>query len=99
MSLIRWQPLRELDNLRQQMNHLFDELIHTEPNQSPLPKMTNVAWILTIELQETDTDIILKAQVPGVNAKDIDIQVSSDAVFIAGEHKEETRTQDGEYFI
>lgn len=94
MSLIRWQPLRELDNLRQQMNHLFDQLIHTEPNQSRFPKMTNVAWMPTIELQETDTDIILKAQVPGVDAKDLDIQVSSDAVLIAGEHKEETRTED-----
>lgn len=94
MSLIRWQPLRELDHLRQQMNHLFDQLIHHQPNQSLFPKMTNLTWMPTIELQETDTDIILKAQVPGVDAKELDIQVSSDAVLIAGEHKEETRTED-----
>jgi HSP20 family protein len=93
MSLIRWQPLKDLDNLHQQMNHLFDELIRTESNQSLFPKMMNGTWMPTIELQEAGADIILKAQVPGVDAKDIDIQVSSDAVLIAGEHKEEKRTE------
>ncbi len=94
MSLIRWQPMKELDNLRQQMNHLFDELTHSERHHSLFPTMTDVDWMPTIELQKTDTDIILKAQVPGVDAKDIDIQVTSDAVLIAGEHKEEKQTED-----
>lgn len=94
MSLIRWQPMKELDNLRQQMNHLFDELIHSDRHQNLFPTMPDVTWMPTIELQQTDTDIIVKAQVPGVDAKDIDIQVTSDAVLIAGEHKEEKRTED-----
>lgn len=94
MSLIRWQPMKEVDNLRQQMNHLFDELTHSDRHQNLFSMMTDVTWMPTIELQKTDTDIILKAHVPGVDAKDIDIQVTSDAVLIAGEHKEEKRTED-----
>lgn len=94
MSLIRWQPMKELDNLRQQMNRLFDELIHSDRHQNLFPTMPDVTWMPTIELQQTDTDIIVKAQVPGVDAKDIDVQVTSDAVLIAGEHKEEKRTED-----
>lgn len=94
MSLMRWQPMKELDHLRQQMNHLFDELTHSDRHQNLFPTMTDIDWMPTIELQQTDTDIILKAQVPGVDAKDIDIQVTSDAVLIAGEHKEEKRTED-----
>lgn len=94
MSLIRWQPMKELDNLRQQMNHLFDELTHSDRHHSLFPTMTDVDWMPTIELKKTDTDIILKAQVPGIDAKDIDIQVTSDAVLIAGEHQEEKQTED-----
>jgi hypothetical protein len=36
MSLIRWQPLKEFDLLRQQMNRLFDDLTHGEPTLSQL---------------------------------------------------------------
>lgn len=94
MSLMRWQPMKELDNLRQQMNHLFDELTHSDRHHSLFPTMTDVDWMPTIELKKTDTEVILKAQVPGIDAKDIDIQVTSDAVLIAGEHKEEKQTED-----
>jgi HSP20 family protein len=94
MSLLHWQPMKELDNLRQQMNHLFDEITHSDRHQNLFPTMTDVDWMPTIELHKTDTDIILKAQVPGIDAKDIDIQVTSDAVLIAGEHKEEKQTEE-----
>ncbi|WP_088243925.1 Hsp20/alpha crystallin family protein, partial [Calothrix rhizosoleniae] len=87
MSLISWQPL---DILRQQMNHLFDEWIHGEPGENLFPKMS-LAWEPAIELQETDTGIILKAEIPGVEVKDIDVEVSAYAVSISGEHKQEKR--------
>lgn len=93
MSLIRWQPLRELDALRQQMNRLLDEWNHGEPGANLLPKI-GIAWEPAIEIQETDTDIILRTEIPGVEAKDIDIEVSADAVSIAGEHKEEKSTEE-----
>jgi HSP20 family protein len=93
MSLIRWQPLRELDTIRQQMNRLFDELTHGEVSANLLPKM-GVVWEPAIEIQETDTDIILKAEIPGVEAKDVEIEVSVDAVSISGEHREEKRTEE-----
>ncbi|MBO3460755.1 Hsp20/alpha crystallin family protein [Aetokthonos hydrillicola Thurmond2011] len=94
MSLIPWQPLRELDQMRQQMNRLFDELIHTRHSESLFSKKENVTWMPAIELEETDANIIFKAEVPGVSAKNLDVQVSQNAVSIAGEHEEEKRTED-----
>ncbi len=88
MSLIRWQPLRELDTLRQQMDRLLDELMHGERSESLLPKL-NANWTPAIELKETDTDIILKAEIPGIEAKDLNVEVSPDAVSIAGEYQQE----------
>jgi HSP20 family protein len=106
MSLMRWQPLKELDSLRHQMNHLFDELIHgdnlqptsTSSELAQSPKLENLLWGPAIELKETDTALILKALVPGIEAKELDVQVSENTVSIAGEHREEKRIEEKGYF-
>lgn len=98
MSLIRWQPLKELDNLRHQMNHLFDDLMQSNREVELFPKLENTVWAPAIELKETDKELILKATVPGIEAKDLDVQVSENAVSIAGEHREEKRTEEKGYF-
>lgn len=98
MSLIRWQPLKELDNLRHQMDHLFDELLHSDREFGQFPKLENAIWAPAIELKETDTELTLKAVVPGIEAKELDVQVSENTVSIAGEHREEKRTEEKGYF-
>jgi HSP20 family protein len=106
MSLIRWQPLKELDTLRHQMNHLFDELMHsadlrsvTDPREfAQFPRLDNPVWAPAIELKETDTALILKAAIPGFESKDLDVHVSENAVSIAGNHHEEKRTEEKGYF-
>jgi HSP20 family protein len=98
MSLMRWQPLKDLTSLRQQFNHLFDTLSHAEPGLDLLPSWGETAWVPAIELQETATDLILKAELPGMAADDLDVQVSERRVTIAGEHREEKRTEERGYF-
>lgn len=98
MSLIRWQPLQELDALRHQMNHLFDELMHSDRELGQFPTLENAMWAPAIELKETDTELVVKAVIPGVEAKDLDVQVSENAVSIMGEHQEEKRTEEKGYF-
>ncbi|HIK17597.1 MAG TPA: Hsp20/alpha crystallin family protein [Leptolyngbyaceae cyanobacterium M33_DOE_097] len=98
MSLIRWQPLKELDTLRHQMNHLFDELLHGDREFGQFPKLDNIVWAPAIELKESDNNLVLKAVIPGIEANDLDIQVSENAVLIKGEHRQESRTEDKGYF-
>lgn len=96
MSIVHWQPLRDFDTIRQQINHLFDELMHTSGNEGLIPKV-NMSLNPAIELTETDTDIILKAELPGMEAKDLDVEVSKDAVAIAGEYRREQHAQDKDF--
>ncbi|MEA5571126.1 Hsp20/alpha crystallin family protein [Calothrix sp. UHCC 0171] len=97
MSLIPWEPLKELNTLRQQMNRLFDEIIHPEQTHGIFPKLEKLSWHPAIELKEADKDIIVKVQVPGIDAKDLDIQVSENAVAVTGEYQEE-KTSDSKGF-
>jgi HSP20 family protein len=93
MSLVRWQPIKELESFRQQMDRLFDDWI--TPTRFPLlSNGEDVIWAPAIELNETDTDITLKAQIPGLDAKDLNVEVGEDAVLIAGEHQQEKQTEE-----
>ncbi|WP_088889518.1 Hsp20/alpha crystallin family protein [Leptolyngbya ohadii] len=94
MSLMQWRPRRDLSILRQQMDHLFDDLLSLGRDFPPLPKINIVEWAPAVELRETDGEMIVKVQVPGISAKDLDVHVSEDAVSISGEHREEKRTEE-----
>jgi len=97
---MRWQPWREMETLRKQMDRLFDEWLTSDSwmdrdsNLSLLPKRENALWAPAIEMHETDDEVVLRAQLPGVKPEDLDIQVTEDAVSIAGEHREEARSEE-----
>jgi HSP20 family protein len=88
MALIRWQPFREIDALQREMNRLFDSLT------ADMTSLSNQAFMPAAELHETADAIHLKLEVPGIDAKDLDIQVSADAVSVSGERKSESTSED-----
>jgi HSP20 family protein len=88
MALIRWQPFQEIESLQNDMNRLFDGLVTTDRNGN------RSGFVPASELKETPDAIHLSLEVPGLDAKDIDVQVSAEAVSISGERKEETKTEE-----
>lgn len=87
MAIVRWEPFREIDELQRQMNRLFDELI-------PLTeRRTNFSFLPAAELEETPEALLLKIELPGMDPKDLDIQVTAEAVSVSGERKSETQTE------
>lgn len=89
MALIRWEPFREIDSLQREMNRLFESLAPSENGG-----FDQVAFIPAAEMYETPNTIELKLEVPGMEAKDLDVQVTEDAVAISGERRSETMTQE-----
>ncbi len=90
MALVRWEPFREIDTLRHQMDRLFEDVTSLSNSE----RLGQSVWTPAIELKETAEAIVLRAEIPGVNAKDLDIQVSREAVSIAGEHHQEQHSDD-----
>ena len=87
MSLVRWEPFSELDSLQKEMNRLFSNIT---------PRATGGLtsdFVPAAEMSETANEIHLKLEVPGMDAKDIDIQVSAEAVSISGERRSETKAE------
>ncbi len=90
MALVRYNPWQEMNSLQHQLNRLFDEAL-TPTNWE---ENVNFSKIPAAELTETDDALHLKLEVPGMDAKDLDIQVMVDRVAIAGERKLETNTSE-----
>ncbi len=88
MALVRWEPFSEIDSLQKEMNPMFDSLA------SRTTDWLGSAFVPAAEMEETPEAIHLKLEVPGMDAKDIDIQVSAEAVSISGERKEESKTEE-----
>ncbi|MGJ3248524.1 MAG: Hsp20/alpha crystallin family protein [Elainellaceae cyanobacterium] len=91
MALTRWEPFREIDTLQRQVNRLFDELA------VPSNRWENggLSFAPAAEMSETDDAIHLKLEVPGMDAKDLSVEVTADSVSISGERKSETKTEEG----
>jgi HSP20 family protein len=81
------EPFREFGNLQREMNRLFDSL-------TPRAGNGGMAFVPAAELQETPEAIHLKLEIPGMEAKDLDVQVTAEAVAISGERKSETKTEE-----
>jgi HSP20 family protein len=78
---------KEFHSLRQQIDVLFENLVRKQPQLSLCSSM-DTPWIPAIELQETNTELWLKAQLPGIEPSELEIQVSENAVFLSGEYRE-----------
>ena len=88
MVLVRYNPWQELKLQQRQINRLLDSAV------MPSTLFEKTATRIPAEIQETADAIHLKLEVPGMEAKDLDIQVTEDTVSITGERKSETKTEE-----
>lgn len=89
MTLVRWAPLSEIEGLHREVNRLFDGLTPTQQKG-----FDNLAFMPAAEIKEAPEAIHLKLELPGLDAKDLDIQVSAKSVSINGERKSQTESED-----
>jgi HSP20 family protein len=89
MTLVRLNPWQEFNAMQRQFNRLFDEAF------VPAKELDrSFIRVPAAELQETSDAIHLKLEIPGIEAKDLDVKVTENAVSVSGERKSETKTED-----
>ncbi|WP_375502182.1 Hsp20/alpha crystallin family protein [uncultured Nostoc sp.] len=88
MLVRRYNPWQELNTLERHINGLLGD---TKVPSGRFEK--DFIKVPPAELQETDDAILLLLELPGLEAKDLDIQVTEDAVHISGERKSQTKTE------
>src|SRR5947199_3120255 len=100
MALVRWEPVREIHSLQQEMNRLFGSFF-----DSPTASAGNGGngggvrqWIPAMDLVETKGHFILRADLPGLSEGDVKIEVEDNVLTISGERKAEHEEQREGYY-
>ena len=91
-SIIRWDPFRNVSTLQEQVNRLFDSAFSCRSNESAL-----TTWAPAVDIYETENELILKADIPEINEKDLDIRVENNMLTIRGERKFEHEVKEDNY--
>ncbi len=94
MAIIRWDPFRDLVSIRDKMNRLFEEAVTQRGEEKELVASS---WAPAVDIYEDESQLVLTADVPGLNEKDVEIKIEDNVLSIQGERKLEKETKEENY--
>jgi HSP20 family protein len=98
MSVTRCDPfLFEIGDLRKTMEQMFDEMLLRNPRR-PMLAVIPKKWEPPIEMFETATEVIVRAELPNIDPKAVDITVNENIFTLKGETKHEEEHKERNYF-
>jgi HSP20 family protein len=97
MALIRWEPVRELGTIQNEMNRLFNTFFEA-PAGGNGGTHSPRRWIPAMDLVETAEDFVLRADLPGLSEQDISIELEDNVLTVSGERKSEQQERKEGYY-
>jgi len=97
MSVIRWDPFEDVSTMRRSMERAFDGFF-TTPRRAVRDAAGLIVWEPAVEMYETDGDVIVRAELPNIDPKQVDITVTGDAVTLKGETRHEEEQKGRNYY-
>jgi len=101
MSLVRWNPTRELATwpsdlfgIQREMNKMFDNFFRGDTWNEDSSLM---AWTPAVDIAEHDDEYLVKVELPGVNKDDVKLTLENNILTIRGEKKQEKETKKENY--
>lgn len=99
MALVRLDPAREMGGLQRDMNRLFDAFFQGR-GETPSGGTGMQRWIPPMDLLEAEGEYVLRADLPGLDKDDVEIEVKDDVLTIAGERNfEQDERGEGYYRV
>jgi HSP20 family protein len=90
--LNRWEPFRGAATLQEQINRAFGDVLERSGEESNL-----TTWAPAVDIYENEHGLTVKADLPDVDSKDLDIRVENNILTIRGERKFEKKQSEGNY--
>ena len=91
-TLTRWEPFRGATSLQDQINRVFKDVLDRTGEESSL-----TAWAPAVDIYETEHELVVKADLPDIDPKDLDIRVENNVLTIRGERKFEKDVNEDNY--
>jgi HSP20 family protein len=90
-------PFRELERMRNEVDRLWDTFFEGRPRTRKAGG--DGEWLPSLDVSETKNDLVVEAEVPGMDPKDIDISLSDGTLTIKGERKHEKEEKEKDYHL
>jgi HSP20 family protein len=87
VTIVRWEPFRELSSLQTEMNRLFNAAF--DPSGPGNGGTAARRWAPAMDLLETDDHFVLRADLPGMTESDVNIELEDNVLTVSGERKAE----------
>ncbi|HYX78452.1 MAG TPA: Hsp20/alpha crystallin family protein [Solirubrobacterales bacterium] len=84
MALVRWDPAREVDTLQSEVNRLFDTFFGGPGDGGGMRR-----WVPAMDLLETDDHLVLRADLPGLDREDVNLEIKDGVLTVSGERRAE----------
>src|SRR5437016_13744860 len=91
-TLTIWEPFRGATSLQDQINRVFNDVLERTGEESSL-----TAWAPAVDIYETEHELVVKADLPDIDPKDLDIRVENNVLTIRGERKFEKKVNEDNY--
>lgn len=91
MALVHWDPTREISLLQGDMNRLFERFMGDGSPVADRPRR----WVPAMDILETDDHFVIRADLPGMDQDDVNVEVVDDTLRITGERRSERRDEAG----
>ncbi|MFZ5597197.1 MAG: Hsp20/alpha crystallin family protein [Bacillota bacterium] len=95
MTLVKWNPLKEMAALQNSINKLFDENFRIIGKGEHGGFIQD--WSFPVDIKETEDQVIITAEVPGISREDLKINFTGNQLTIHGERKSETKEEDSRF--
>ncbi len=98
--LRRWDPWRELFGIKDEIDRILDRWLSMSPISAVEEEFerTPFRWAPATDVYETENELVVKAELPGISAKDIDITLTDDYLTIKGEKKQDEEVKSENYY-
>ncbi len=98
MALIRWEPVRELHTMQNEMNRLFNTLFDSPSTGNGGRNAVRRRWIPAMDVVQTEDHFVLRADLPGLSESDVNIEVDDNVLTVSGERKSEHEQKGEGYY-
>lgn len=100
MTLIKWHPMRELEDIRRDMDKMFGEFFEAPRRGGLLSRaIGRGVSVPSLELIDRKGEMVLRAELPGVKKEDVDITVQEEAITLKGQFKHDETVKDEDYYF
>jgi HSP20 family protein len=94
MAIVRWEPFRDLLSTQDRFNRLFNDTFSRFFDEGDLGARN---WAPPVDVYETEHDVVLKAELPGVDPKEVEVRVEDGTLYLKGERKLENEVKQDNY--